>query len=209
MDSIIFDVDGTLWDSRAVVAQSWNKVIRKHSDSDVVVTEEGFTSLFGKPVNEITDAIFPDMSEEEKRRLEILLLEYENEYILDNNPGTIYKGVRETIVKLSEQYPLYLASNCYLGYIEAFLEVTDLKPCFKDHICYGDTGLSKGKNLLLLKERNNLKTPIYIGDTQGDGDAAKEANMPFVYVTYGFGTIENPDYTIDEISSLLSIVEKM
>ena len=135
MDSIIFDVDGTLWDSRAVVAQSWNKVIRKHSDSDVVVTEEGFTSLFGKPVNEITDAIFPDMSEEEKRRLEILLLEYENEYILDNNPGTIYKGVRETIVKLSEQYPLYLASNCYLGYIEAFLEVTDLKPYFKDHIC--------------------------------------------------------------------------
>ena len=37
MDGIIFDVDGTLWDSTDTVAESWNTAIRENSSLDLVV----------------------------------------------------------------------------------------------------------------------------------------------------------------------------
>ena len=35
IDSIIFDVDGTLWDSTDVVADAWNQIIEKDRKSVV------------------------------------------------------------------------------------------------------------------------------------------------------------------------------
>lgn len=43
----------------------------------------------------------------------------------------------------------------------------------------------------LLKERNNLINPVYIGDTDGDRQESALAGVPFVFVTYGFGETEN------------------
>lgn len=208
MDSIIFDVDGTLWDSRAVIAKAWNQVIKEHSKLKIEVSKEMLTPLFGKPIEEITDAILPNVPEEKKRKLESILVRYENE-VLKEEPGVLYDGVKETIITLSKEYPLYLASNCFIGYIDVFLEVTNLKPYFKDFISYGDTGLSKGDNLLLLIEKHGLKDPIYIGDMQGDGDASKKANIPIVYAEYGFGKIENPDYVIYSPKELIKLCNKI
>lgn len=38
-------------------------------------------------------------------------------------------------------------------------------------------------------KRNNLTSAVYIGDTQGDCNAAAEAGVPFVHAAYGFGKI--------------------
>ena len=40
MDSIIFDVDGTLWDTTHVVADAWNEVIRSETSLDLYITPE-------------------------------------------------------------------------------------------------------------------------------------------------------------------------
>ena len=46
---------------------------------------------------------------------------------------------------------------------------------------------------------------VYIGDTQGDADACKEADVPFVFAEYGFGTVKEADNTIQAFSDLLSL----
>ena len=37
-------------------------------------------------------------------------------------------------------------------------------------------------------------------------DAAKFAGIPFIYVTFGFGKVESPDYIIDNYNELIEIV---
>lgn len=202
MDGIIFDVDGTLWDSRAVVAKAWNQAIEDTTNLDVRVNAEQLKGLFGKPLDEIMDALFPMLSIEEKDSLKTNLYEYEHTLIAQE-PCIWYDGMSEGIKELAKKHKLFIVSNCQAGYIEAFLDATKLGEYITDFTCPGETGLLKGDNLKIIIERNNLSSAIYIGDTQGDADACKIAGIPMIFASYGFGTVENPDYVITRFSELL------
>ena len=54
-------------------------------------------------------------------------------------------------------------------------------------------------------ERNNLENTVYVGDTIGDQNAAKEADVPFIFAGYGFGKAEAPEKTIGSIRELSEI----
>lgn len=100
---------------------------------------------------------------------------------------------------------MYIVSNCIEGYIESFLNSSNLTDYFKDYESNGRTKLSKGENIKLIIERNNIKKAIYVGDTISDKEAADYAKIPFVYASYGFGNVEQYDYKIDEINDILNI----
>ena len=70
-------------------------------------------------------------------------------------------------------------------------------------------GKSKGENIRLIIERNNLGKSVYIGDTQGDLDASDMANIPFVFAEYGFGNINCERLSIKNISELVDIIESI
>ena len=57
-ESLIFDIDGTLWDSRALVAEGYNIQLRAEGLDHLCVTAEDFLPLFGKVMTEIADVIF-------------------------------------------------------------------------------------------------------------------------------------------------------
>lgn len=196
--SIIFDVDGTLWDSTEVVAQAWNTVIHQHTSLDLTLNGDILKNLFGKTMDVIAANLFPQ--EPKERQLELIDMcgNYENEYI-KTHCGSLYPDLEYVLRSLSERYPLYIVSNCQAGYIESFLEVTGFQNYFKDHLCPGDTGEGKAYNIREIIRRNHLNNPVYIGDTIGDYNAAKEADasIPFVFASYGFGDVEHPEYTIN------------
>ncbi len=204
MDGLIFDVDGTLWDSTDTVVESWNQAIQAGSDLDMIINKAFLKGLFGKPIDQIYNALFPHLSEKEKNRLGDLCFEYENK-LLNEKPGTLYAGVTETLKELSQKTNLYIVSNCQCGYIEILLNTCHLEEYFKDTLCYGQTKTSKGQTILTLMEKHNLKDVIYIGDTQGDADACKEAGIPFIFATYGFGNVPDAEKKIDSITELLEI----
>ena len=155
MDGIIFDVDGTLWDSTDTVAESWNTAIRENSSLDLVVDRQILSGLFGKTMEDLYRALFPQLSDEERTRLGTLCFEYENKLLLEK-PGTLYPGVAETLQALSKNYDLYIVSNCQCGYIEILLETCQLKPNDKDTLSYPHTQTSKGKTIRTLMERNHM-----------------------------------------------------
>jgi phosphoglycolate phosphatase len=202
MDGIIFDVDGTLWDSREVVAKAWNQAIADTTDLDIRVDAAQLKSLFGKPLNAIMDSVFPMLSKKEKDALGTSCFHYEHA-LIEKESCALYEGVADVIKTLSKQHKLFIVSNCQAGYIEVLLKVTNLSEYITDFTCPGDTGLLKGDNLKLIMERNQLKSAIYIGDTQGDSDACKIAGIPIIYASYGFGTVEAPDHVISKFSELL------
>lgn len=204
MDGIIFDIDGTLWNSADPVAASWNQAIRENSSLDLTVNAEILSRLFGKTMTEIGDELFPCLSPEERNRLLKICMEQENDY-LEHHPGIFYDGVIETIRKLSEKYPLFIVSNCQCGYIEATIKSGGIESCIKDHLCFGETQVSKGQTLLMLMGRNKLREPVYVGDTQGDADACQEAGIPFIFARYGFGDVPDARMSIHSFPELCDI----
>lgn len=204
MDGIIFDVDGTIWDSTDLVARSWTDAIQENSDSDRVIDGDFLVNIFGKTMDEIFLALFPDEIPEERDRLGHLCFEYENN-LLQTEAGDVYEGVEETFRILSEKTDLYIVSNCQCGYIEAMLHSTGFGKYIKDTLCFGQTQTSKGKTIRTLMERNNLKDVVYIGDTQGDADACKEAGIPFIFAEYGFGDVPDAERKISCMKDLLKM----
>lgn len=204
-EAFIFDVDGTLWDSVDVCVMSWNNAIAEHSNYPPVVTRDQLKCLFGKPMKEIFETVFPGIPEEEQIRLAKYCEEYENRMLKDV-PGTPYPGVADTIRELSKRADLYIVSNCQSGYIELCMEGLGIGEYIKDYTCYGDNKVSKGENIRLLMQRNGLENAVYVGDTQGDANACKEAGIPMIFATYGFGEVDNIEYQISNFTELLSFV---
>lgn len=204
MEAIIFDVDGTLWDSTEEVAVSWNQAIREQTDLNRVLTGSELKKEFGKPLEEIADDLFPMLSKEEKEELAVHLYQYENQWV-ESAPCILYDKMPETIRALSKRYRLFIVSNCQSGYIEAFLKNTGLGDCITDFTCPGDTGKLKGDNIRIIMERNGIKEAVYVGDTQGDADACRMAGIPMIFAAYGFGEVEGEYVTLQSFGELLEI----
>ena len=205
MDSIIFDVDGTIWDSRIPVAHAWNAALSDYYGRRIDHDPEFLGRQFGKTMDEIAAVLLPELELEERRRVEELIFERENRW-LETEPGTLYPGVAETLEQLSRRLPLYIVSNCQSGYIEVMLKTTGLGPCFSGHLCFGDTGEGKGENLVTLCKQRGLADPVYVGDTQGDADACAQAGIPIIFAAYGLGEIARPWRTIRHFSELLELI---
>lgn len=204
MDSIIFDVDGTLWDSTEIVARSWDAYLRQKEHLNISVTSERLMRLFGQTLSAIAAQLFPDMPKSEQLRLIDGCCQAEHEALLETC-APLYKDLEETLKYLSEKYPLYIVSNCQAGYIEVFLKTSGLGRYFKGHLCFGDTGLEKNDTLLRLIELHNLKSPVYVGDTMGDFLACRKAEVPFVFASYGFGEVPEPDFRISSLPDLTTL----
>lgn len=200
-DSIIFDLDGTLWDATEAISKTWSEILESYPEIDKVVTVDELKGLMGLRLEEIGEKLFPTLNKEMQKKLMLKCCDYEIVYI-NKNGANLYPDVIETIKYLAENYKLFIVSNCQDGYIESFLNTTNTSKFFKDFECPGRTGLSKGENIKLIIERNNLKSPIYVGDTQGDYDSSKYAEIPFIYAEYGFGKVPDYIYKLSSFSEL-------
>lgn len=177
---IIFDMDGTLWDSAEGVAKAWSKVVSERYTDQRVITKEEIQSVMGLTMDKLAQALFPELDEEKRMNLLQICGEDENEY-LRHHGGILYDDLEDTLKALKEKYPLYIVSNCQSGYIEAFLEYYDFGSYFEDIECYGNNGLKKGDNIRKVVERNGLTEAVYVGDIQGDYDASREAGVKFIH----------------------------
>ena len=188
-ESLIFDVDGTLWDSVDLVVRGWNLALEE-AGREPTCTPEGIRPLFGKTMDEIALAFLPDQGPEERRRLMNSCMAWEDRVMQDDPCEIFYPQVRQTLEALSRRHRLFIVSNCQKGYIELLLEKGKLGGLIRDHACFGETGLCKGETIRLVMERNRITSAAYVGDTQGDLEAARLAGIPFVWAAYGFGNPE-------------------
>lgn len=205
---ILFDVDGTLWDSAPQVTEAWNDILASCPDAGRTITVEDMYQYMGRPMDEISRMMLPHL--EEKRRWEIMerCMEYENEYLL-THPGVLYPGVREALCRLAGEYELYIVSNCQDGYIQVLMKVCGLEELIRDMECFGRTGRPKGDNIRLVTERNHLDRALYVGDTAMDQEAADKAGVPFVHASYGFGQAVEPAGVIGEIGELVELAKNI
>ena len=207
---IIFDMDGTLWNSAREVALAWNQVITKKGMKPL--TDQDLARVMGLPMDKLARALFPEMEAQASYDLMAACVLVENDY-LEIHGATLSPGVEETLRALRHNYPLYIVSNCQCGYIEAFLAHYGFGELFSDIQCYGVNKKQKGENIRIVAERNGLDRAIYVGDIEGDYHATVEAGGLFVHAAYGFGTlpeeIAKKVPAIRKFSELPAVIEQL
>ena len=204
-DSIIFDVDGTLWDVREVVSYSWRDTIKENTDWEITFDAQSLGAMFGKTMDTIFFNFYPNATPEEYENITEKIYVRQSEYLIKYAPGT-YPNVKQTLLKLKEKYKLFIVTNAQKGYVETLIQVNHLEGIFEDWLCFGDTGAPKDVTITKLIEKNGLKNPVYVGDTQGDADSCAKSGIPIIFAAYGLGKVENPLYSIGSFSQLETLL---
>lgn len=205
--ALLFDLDGTLWDSTWQLMAPWN-VVMEEAGFSRRLTHEELCACMGKTSDGIAKELFPTLPLLEGRKLVLRCCEIEIDYLLKSG-GTLYPRVKETLAQLKEQFFLAIVSNCLDGYIQAFLTAHDCWPLFDDFQFLDRPDGNKAENIRRLMQRNKLERALYIGDTQGDYEAAQKAKIPFLHASYGFGAIAEPLPRLERFEDLPKLVEKL
>ena len=199
-DSLIFDMDGTLWDAADTYTMSWN-ILFQRLNINRVMTRDELLQRIGWEGKKVMAAILPEFTEEERFEMYGMVNLIRRE-IIPIHGGILYDGVIEGLKLLSTKYKLFILSNCGKGIIRDFIDWAGIDDLILDELAYGVNNMPKHYNLNLLKEKHGLVSPIYVGDTSGDSDESTKASFPFVFVNYGFGTTNKFDLEFSSFSDL-------
>lgn len=202
-DSLLFDMDGTLWDAVDSYCAVWNRTIDQCCPGVPHVGYPVLSKMMGTPIDMIYSHVVGDRFPYDKF-MEALVA---NEKVLmPQLGGKLYPGVAATIAGLAATHRLFMVSNCTVDGLPNFLAFTGLKPYFTDTLSFGENGCEKDVNIATMVRRHGLERPLYIGDTQGDCDNSHRAGVPFAWVSYGFGRdVKGQEYTLDNIEGLINI----
>ena len=121
-DALIFDIDGTLWDTRSLVAAGYNRQLRQEGLERLCTDEAALAKLFGKTMSEIADILFGEFPPAERYALMNRCMASEDRLLAEDPCQVAYPGVQETLQALSKQYPLYIVSNSQKGYPELCIQ---------------------------------------------------------------------------------------
>lgn len=201
-DSVIFDVDGTLWDAVDPTAEGFSLASEgfefgpKHFSRETVLRE------LGKPLQVIFEDLYPEIKKTYKDENKLREIFHDlgersvrEEYAVIRRKGALaYPFLTETLAELKKHVPLYIVSNCEKGYIELFMEMTGTRDMFSGWLCFGDTGKEKDHTIKALADSFGLKAPCYVGDIENDAICAGKAGVPFIWASYGFGYVSKDLY---------------
>lgn len=197
--AIIFDLDGTLWDTVNEIETVWLKVAKKYK---INIEPRNIKNIMGMTKEQIINYLFKN--DKDVRNKFISECQKEENIYLEKNGGKLYNNTLSTLKKLVDlNYKLYIVSNCQDGYIEAFLNYYKIYDLFNDFECSGRTGKNKEYNINLVLKRNNIKEAVYVGDTYMDYLSAKNNEINFIWAKYGFGKIAEEVNYINDISELI------
>jgi phosphoglycolate phosphatase len=205
-DALVFDLDGTLWDTCETCAIAWNAELARLGIAYRAMTASDVRAVSGQPHVQAIRAAFPGLTESDVVRMAEATAIADNDAVARDG-GTLYPGVREHVPELTRRIPLMIVSNCQRGYIETFLRWSGLGACFGDFECWGNTGGTKAENLRAVIARNRLRAPLFVGDTEGDRSAAEANGVEFVYASYGFGRVDRWDHRVERFADVLDLLD--
>jgi phosphoglycolate phosphatase len=212
VDLIIFDLDGTLVDSRHDIANAVNHTL-KNLGLKAKSTEE-ITSYVGKGVGELLKKSLGDKQGLLVQEALSIFTDYFNEHYADST--RLYPYVKETL-EYFEDKKKAIITNRFHRLAELTLKAMEIRGYFDDIIGSDDENCMKpsacplDKTMAKFDIRDKDKA-IMVGDMDIDIMTGKNAGILTCAVTYGLGRREDiikakPDYIIDDMGKLKEIIE--
>ena len=187
-DYLIFDLDGTLVDSKEGITKSINYALTSHDFEAQDVTY--LSTFIGPPI----ETIFKVVTGSEDETLILSLVAKYRERFADvgYTENLVYQGIPEILTQLSSlpDITLGVCTSKRLDFAERILELFNLSQYF-EFVSGGDVGISKAQQLdTLLKQKTINEKSVMIGDRYIDITAAQKNHLPSAGVLWGFGSHE-------------------
>jgi phosphoglycolate phosphatase len=205
---LIFDLDGTLIDSKLDLANSINAMLQHMGRAQL--SHEKIYSLVGNgaPVL-VRRALGDSVTDAESDQGLSFFLSYYRTHMLDNT--VTYPGVREGL-KLLEQHPMAVLTNKPVRFSQAIIDGLGLGRYFQ--FVYGGNSFEKkkpdpmGVEFLLREMTATPEEALMAGDSEVDVQTARNAGIWACGVSYGLGTeglrVHPPDIMLDSLTELPS-----
>jgi phosphoglycolate phosphatase len=216
INTVIFDLDGTLLNSLDDICDSINETLIKYGYP--TRTLEEVKSFVGNGALALVKKALPNTIDSNKQAHTIndFLKSYQDHYKNNlQNKTKPYDGIDNLLKELSNKgYKLAVVSNKSDDGVKALCKDyfnTYIKTAIGESIHTPKKPAKEGV-LQALKELNSsLEEAIYVGDSEVDVLTAHNANLPCVGVTWGFRSKEvllqyDATYIIDEPSELIKIL---
>jgi len=199
-DGLFFDMDGTLWDGVEAYAQGFNDYFELN-DISRRVTRDDLCSYMGYEEEEYLAQTLPDLSPANRKKAyqKIIELQYQR---IEKDGGILYEGVMQGLLTLSSQYKLFIVSNCPEFTIDYFMKWANISHLITDTMAHGMNYRPKHENISHIINKHEISAPIYIGDTASDQKQCKILDLPFGFVSYGFGIVEDAEIRFDTFTQL-------
>jgi len=213
IDTIIFDMDGTIVLSRDVAIESVHRgateMFEKLGIDAPPPDKERIQESIGMPSPEYFAALFPDLDPSVRADIQHRIYELEGQLLAEGG-GSFAPGAPDALVQLRQMgLKLGLASNCGIGYFESNIQAFGLERYFDAMLCSGMRGYPE-KSVLLkeLLDKFGAQKSMMVGDRCYDIEAAIRCDMVPVGCIFGYGTkeeLEGASLIIESLDELIGI----
>lgn len=205
MKKLIFDLDGTLWETGDAYVYSYNKTCDTLKiPQENRRTGDSVKTFLGMKLEDLVKSIIPGV--EDKETLGKLLLMNVIEYLVQN-PKTYGSNLYQLFAELAKEFELYIISNCPRPFLEAFYQVSGIK-----EFITGDSTIEESnKTQAIARITGNYKEKaLFVGDAPSDYDSiSNHAKVYFVFAAYGYKECNNYDFYLKDLDLIPEIVSKV
>jgi phosphoglycolate phosphatase len=209
--AVIFDLDGTLIDSKQDLILSVNAMMREMGRAELA--KETISGYIGHGAPKLVErALGENAPEAEKQRALQFFLTYYEEHKLDATCA--YPGVTEAMERLGA-LPMAVLTNKPVRISVRILEALGLANYFR--AVYGGNSFETkkpdplGANTILRELSVSAHEAILVGDSEVDVQTARNAGMFAAAVNYGFGVhdraVHPADVYLDRLGDLVPMVD--
>jgi len=212
IDTIIFDMDGTIVLSRDIAIESVHRGAREMFGELGIDApppdKERILKSIGMPSPVYFAALFPDLEPSIRAKIQQRIYELEGQLLAEGG-GSFAPGAPGALVQLRQMgLKLGLASNCGMDYFESNIKAFDLGKYFDAMLCSGMRGYPEKAVLLReLLDKFGAQKSMMVGDRCYDIEAAIQCEMLPIGCLYGYGTEEELKGASLMIGSLDELIE--
>jgi HAD superfamily hydrolase (TIGR01549 family) len=186
LKAVIFDIDGTLIDSVDLHARSWVDAFARFGAE---VPLQDVRGHIGEGADRLIPFFVPGISESKRKQIEEYRSAlFKREYLKKVKP---FPRVKELFARIrSAGCKLALASSCAADEIDQYKAIAGISDMTDYDVTADDAGSSKPSPDIFLKTLECLRPIVpsetcVVGDTKYDGQAARQASIPFIGVLSG------------------------
>ncbi len=201
---LLFDYDGVLVDSLDIFMNHFIAACQ-HEGFSQIHDKKSFLGLFNKNLYESMLEIGMGLED-----ILHIVHQVRDGLLKDQDKLSLFPGIQKTISRLAEENKLFVVTSNESNVVDAFLKSQKVS----DFIgIYGsDKGGSKVNKILSIKQQFPDADFYYIGDTIGDIDEGRKAEVSTIAVSWGWHdssllAAEKPDYLIDAPADLIGLFE--